>query len=216
MSTINDNLINSIIRLRVSIELGLLDNIVTTTNTTNTINSDTNTNTIFNQIYSLENDVDLNNNFENLSNIIQQEINSMSSNIFNITDFMRPSGTTTIITRGSLRTTESNSSNLNNLSGFLFTNIISTLIDPGYDDSDYDEPMPILTEQEFDSLPISKIDKDNSLLNQQCSICLEEFKTDESVVFLKCKHVYHIECIKSWLTKQSSKCPTCRMCCKNT
>ena len=42
-----------------------------------------------------------------------------------------------------------------------------------------------------------------------CSICLEEYKKNDKLVQLKCKHVYHPGCINDWLDRQSS-CPICR------
>ncbi len=51
-----------------------------------------------------------------------------------------------------------------------------------------------------------KIDKD---LEEQCNICLEKFKKDDSVRRLPCLHLYHSDCIDNWL-KQNKTCPTCR------
>jgi hypothetical protein len=45
-----------------------------------------------------------------------------------------------------------------------------------------------------------------------CMICLDGFAgvALESIAALStCKHVFHVECIKSWLSRQSTKCPTC-------
>ena len=42
-----------------------------------------------------------------------------------------------------------------------------------------------------------------------CPICLEEFKDNESVIELPCKHVFHKPCIKQWF-KNNYSCPTCR------
>ena len=43
-----------------------------------------------------------------------------------------------------------------------------------------------------------------------CTICLEEYKDEEPLTQLKCKHQYHPICIESWFERQKS-CPTCRM-----
>ena len=51
--------------------------------------------------------------------------------------------------------------------------------------------------------------------NKQCNICLEDMSLEDNLVNLKCNHVYHNSCIKEWLTKQSTKCPTCRFCCRS-
>lgn len=49
-----------------------------------------------------------------------------------------------------------------------------------------------------------KIHTDN-----ECSICLETFINDESLVQLKCKHIYHFHCIGDWLQRKET-CPLCR------
>ena len=43
-----------------------------------------------------------------------------------------------------------------------------------------------------------------------CSICLEVLKTGMQVKALQCKHVFHTNCIHSWL-KQKLMCPNCKM-----
>ena len=47
-------------------------------------------------------------------------------------------------------------------------------------------------------------------INKECSICLEDFKNNEKIIILKeCKHSFHIDCIKSWLSIENI-CPLCR------
>ena len=43
----------------------------------------------------------------------------------------------------------------------------------------------------------------------ECVICLENIDR-ESVVALKCGHVYHVDCIISLIKKRNRKCPKCR------
>lgn len=40
-----------------------------------------------------------------------------------------------------------------------------------------------------------------------CSICLEKFLAGQLVRSLPCSHVFHAECIDSWLTQNSRHCP---------
>ena len=47
------------------------------------------------------------------------------------------------------------------------------------------------------------------LENKSCVICLEIFKEKEEIYELKCKHIYHLDCLKKWLEK-SRFCPVCR------
>ncbi|KZV19707.1 hypothetical protein F511_41889 [Dorcoceras hygrometricum] len=44
---------------------------------------------------------------------------------------------------------------------------------------------------------------------QCCPICLEDFDLGCQVVSMPCSHVFHEECIKTWL-KSSHYCPLCR------
>ncbi|MFS7927060.1 putative chromatin regulator PHD family [Helianthus anomalus] len=42
-----------------------------------------------------------------------------------------------------------------------------------------------------------------------CVICQDEFKRKEMLAVLECKHRYHPECIKEWLTRMNV-CPVCK------
>ena len=44
---------------------------------------------------------------------------------------------------------------------------------------------------------------------ENCAICKSEFEKDENINILKCKHIYHTECIGEWV-KYKSECPVCR------
>ncbi|GMH53497.1 hypothetical protein TrST_g6830 [Triparma strigata] len=46
--------------------------------------------------------------------------------------------------------------------------------------------------------------------NDSCPVCLEDYITDEPLKLLPCKHAFHEDCIKPWLTKQSGCCPLCK------
>jgi hypothetical protein len=84
------------------------------------------------------------------------------------------------------------------------------------DDLDLDDVKVTLSEEEFSKLKRIKIDDGNKeTYNSKCTVCLDEFEIDQNVVLLKCKHYFHDECIRSWLTKQSTKCCTCRFDCRD-
>jgi len=53
---------------------------------------------------------------------------------------------------------------------------------------------------------ITKYDKNDS---DFCSICRNDFESDNSVVVLPCKHIFHPDCIKEW-GRYKPKCPICR------
>lgn len=54
-----------------------------------------------------------------------------------------------------------------------------------------------------------KLDKDDSLLGSECSICKEVFKRKHVAVRLPCLHAFHATCAKQWL-QSKSVCPVCR------
>ena len=43
-----------------------------------------------------------------------------------------------------------------------------------------------------------------------CSICQDPFEVDQSVYKLPCRHIYHVDCVTSWL-QQRNTCPLCRL-----
>ena len=44
----------------------------------------------------------------------------------------------------------------------------------------------------------------------QCSICLADMHTGDDVTVLDCAHIFHPQCITSWLRRNNS-CPLCRV-----
>ena len=46
--------------------------------------------------------------------------------------------------------------------------------------------------------------------SEVCSICLCDYEDGEFVRILPCKHVFHPECVDTWL-KRNSSCPACRL-----
>ena len=152
---INDSLINSVMRLRISIENHILNN--------------------------------------NQNNVI----NNNQNNVINNT------------TLGQYN---------RNIPNLYISSYITSFTSNGYDMFNYDNLEDVkvtLTENEFNNL--SKriiINNDDTLINKQCHICLEDFMISDNITELKCKHEYHTECIKSWVMSQSIKCPICRTPCK--
>ena len=52
---------------------------------------------------------------------------------------------------------------------------------------------------------VSKLDQEK----KDCVICLENFKNKDKAIILPCIHLFHNDCIKSWLKKHNS-CPICK------
>ena len=62
----------------------------------------------------------------------------------------------------------------------------------------------------MDQYQYKHIQKYDSRRETECAICLEEFKRNDIIKeFYKCKHIFHKDCLKSWL-KRSNCCPLCK------
>lgn len=44
----------------------------------------------------------------------------------------------------------------------------------------------------------------------ECTICLDCYENNQSIMGLPCGHNYHQECIDEWLTRGNHCCPICR------
>ena len=44
---------------------------------------------------------------------------------------------------------------------------------------------------------------------KQCQVCFDNFKDEDKIAKLPCKHLYHKDCILPWLEKHNT-CPVCR------
>ncbi|CAF4027053.1 unnamed protein product [Rotaria sp. Silwood1] len=76
----------------------------------------------------------------------------------------------------------------------------------------HDQPNSIgLSESDIERLPTMPYRKTSKspYADDRYAICLTEYKTDEIVKRLRCKHFFHPECIGPWL-KTSTQCPICR------
>lgn len=69
----------------------------------------------------------------------------------------------------------------------------------------------VLTEEEFNTLEVIKVDKTNAPdVDSECSICIDNFSEGQEIVKLQCNHIFHFNCIKSHLMNYNNKCPLCR------
>ena len=56
----------------------------------------------------------------------------------------------------------------------------------------------------------SELEEKIKLMNSKCTVCQDDFNSEDKVRVLKCEHVYHLDCIDDWLKEYSYKCPCCR------
>lgn len=65
-------------------------------------------------------------------------------------------------------------------------------------------------DEKFPAVSVRVLREIESNLPEKCTICLDPFAEEGLVRKLECKHVYHKECIDTWLTSHRSICPLCR------
>ncbi|KAI9475044.1 hypothetical protein LPJ78_002887 [Coemansia sp. RSA 989] len=68
---------------------------------------------------------------------------------------------------------------------------------------------PPASEEAIHKMPRRKITEEEVSKKLECGICMDEYKNNEEVMILPCKHFYHLECIDHWL-KMNGTCPICR------
>ncbi len=102
---------------------------------------------------------------------------------------------------------EIENSNIMIYPNLLFSTLMN-IIDNTNDNEEVQEDTEILTEEEFNQLEVVKVD--NSNVDNECSICIDNFSEGQEVIKLPCNHIFHFNCIKSHLRNYNNKCPLCR------
>ena len=82
-------------------------------------------------------------------------------------------------------------------------------IDNSINNQSNDDVLVVGNKQDINNLEKIKY-SETSKKNKECSICLEELKDDDLVLFIKCEHNFHFKCLMKWLKDYSNKCPICR------
>lgn len=66
---------------------------------------------------------------------------------------------------------------------------------------------PPASKSAVESLPVLSATTDHQ--SQECAVCQERYQVREALNQLPCSHLFHVECLKPWLTEHNT-CPTCR------
>jgi hypothetical protein len=78
----------------------------------------------------------------------------------------------------------------------------------------WSKSIPIANEKELEEkLPLRCKGADNESelkFGDNCSVCMEEIETKKLHRELRCKHVFHPECVDKWLLERNATCPLCR------
>lgn len=75
---------------------------------------------------------------------------------------------------------------------------------------------PITTKQYLKLIeeknPASRYKKTRFIMDSsnECAVCLSLFEEGEFVRKLKCKHIFHKDCLDQWLQQDWATCPLCR------
>lgn len=86
-----------------------------------------------------------------------------------------------------------------------FDNIISQLLEQ---EALRHAPSPA-SEETIQRLVVRTVNQKDIQESRECPVCKESFQLDEQVTEIPCNHIFHKECIISWL-KRNGTCPVCR------
>ena len=75
----------------------------------------------------------------------------------------------------------------------------------------FDDIKKGLNKNILDNMVITKMKNVEKLDNdkKKCTICLENYKDGDDFIALPCIHIFHSDCIKTWLKNQTT-CPICK------
>jgi len=65
-----------------------------------------------------------------------------------------------------------------------------------------------LNKRQIDRFPTFKVITQSSQLDDRCTICMDDYEVDQTLMTLRCFHIFHEGCIRTWL-EENDKCPIC-------
>ncbi len=87
-------------------------------------------------------------------------------------------------------------------------NILSNILSGGNLQQPQMEDVVVTTDiDSINELPIIKCKED---IDTNCSICFDNMKKDDEYIDIKCKHIFHKDCLTNYLQKFNHICPICR------
>jgi hypothetical protein len=90
-----------------------------------------------------------------------------------------------------------------------FLNIINSIMagNIANNNQTFQDVSVTVEEDEIEKLKQYKLDKN---LDYDCSVCMSSLLENDDVKELKCSHVFHCDCIDTYLKQYNHKCPICR------
>jgi hypothetical protein len=96
------------------------------------------------------------------------------------------------------------------LSAMIFLDVATRFGSPGSDNGFIEKYKNIRKNKIKQIGKYKKIKENDQLINNECSICIENFCCGEYQRTLVCNHVFHKKCIDKWFKKDKNECPICR------
>jgi hypothetical protein len=86
-----------------------------------------------------------------------------------------------------------------------FNNILNSVLEQA--PSPQEDIQVTMDHEDIDNLPVKRYSESNNI---NCSICLCDMEEGEEYFDIKCKHIFHKDCMFKWLEKFNYICPICR------
>nr|QFG74504.1 MAG: ring finger domain protein [Megaviridae environmental sample] len=96
---------------------------------------------------------------------------------------------------------------LSNILGPNLYNLLDINSNINQTEENLEDVLVTLDDECLDNMKTIKLEQD---LDDKCSICMLDFNEDNEIYDLKCKHTFHVACMKQYLENYGYQCPVCR------